>query len=149
MDDAVGREATGAPADPQQVERRDALAGRLVQASIGAMDMLTVYLGDRLGLYRALQEGGPATPDEVAARTGISERYAREWLEQQAATGIVDVAADAADPAARRFSLHPGHAEVLLDQDSLSYLAYMGRMIVALGVTAPAVGDAFRTGGGV
>lgn len=136
-------------ANPAEIERRDALAGRLFQATLGMMDLLTIYLGDRLGLYRALFEGGPATAAELAARTGTHQRYVREWLEQQAATGIVDVAADATDADARRFALGAGPAEVLLDQDSLSYLAYLGRFAAALGATVPAVRDAFRSGGGV
>ena len=49
-----------------------------------ALELQTVYLGDRLGLYRALAEGGPAHPAELATRAGIPPRYAREWLEQQA-----------------------------------------------------------------
>ena len=50
----------------------DALVGRLVEATIGSMDVLTVYIGDRLGLYRALHDGGPATAADLAARAGIT-----------------------------------------------------------------------------
>ena len=74
--------------DPDQQAARDALAKRLFGACIGALDLLHVYVGDRLGLYRALA-GGPATTSEVARRCGIHERYAREWLEQQAVAGIL------------------------------------------------------------
>src|SRR5687767_1925381 len=63
--------------------RRDDLAGRLMTAALGALEMQAVYLGDRLGLYRSLAEEGPATPAELAERAGIHPRYAREWLEQQ------------------------------------------------------------------
>jgi SAM-dependent methyltransferase len=137
--------------------RRDALVGRLFQATLGAMDLFNVYLGDRLGLYRALAAAGPLTPGELAARTGTHERYAREWLEQQAVTGILEMEraptghdVDAADtPHARRFSLPAAHAEVLLQQESLSYLAYVGKFAAMLGSTLPAVLEAFRTGGGV
>ncbi len=75
-------------------ERRDALVGKLFGATIEALDLLSVYLGDQLGLYRALA-GGPLTAPELAAAAGIHERYAREWLEQQAASGILDVEAEA------------------------------------------------------
>src|SRR6266511_3476082 len=68
-----------------------ALVGRLFEAALGAVDMVSVYLGDRLGLYRALAERGASTPTELASRAGINERYAREWLEQQAVTGILEV----------------------------------------------------------
>ena len=67
--------------------RRDDLAGRLMAAALGALDTQTVYLGDRLGLYRSLAEEGPATPTELAERAGIHPRYAREWLEHQAVGG--------------------------------------------------------------
>ena len=70
-------------------ERRDALVGRLFGSILEAMDLLNVYLGDRLGLYRALADGGPATAAELAGRASIHERYAREWLEQQAVTGLL------------------------------------------------------------
>jgi hypothetical protein len=61
-------------------ERRDALAGRLAEAVTGTLELQAVYLGDRLGLYRALQDSGPATAHELAQRTGVHPRYAREWL---------------------------------------------------------------------
>src|SRR5687767_4447855 len=57
--------------------RRDDLAGRLMAAALGALEMQAVYLGDRLGLYRSLAEEGPATPAELAERAGIHPRYAR------------------------------------------------------------------------
>ena len=67
------------PGDPA------ALAGRLFRDMTGALELLTVYLGERLGLYQALHAGGPATSAELAARTGTVERYVREWLEHHAA----------------------------------------------------------------
>ncbi|HEX2037131.1 MAG TPA: hypothetical protein VHS99_23375 [Chloroflexota bacterium] len=85
----VARESAGAWAGAWDAERRDALAGRLFQAMLGTMDLLSMYLGDRLGLYRALAEAGPASAAAVAARTGTHERDVREWLEQQAVTGAV------------------------------------------------------------
>jgi SAM-dependent methyltransferase len=113
------------------------------------MDLLTVYLGDRLGLYRALAAGGPATAAELATRAGTDERYTREWLEQQAAGGVLDVEDASLGPGERRFTLPAGHAEVLTEVDSLNYLAYLGRFAAALGGAAPAVGRAFRSGEGV
>jgi hypothetical protein len=104
---------TAAGADA--AERRDVLVGRLVGAVLGAVDLFNVYLGDRLGLYRALAEGGPATPTELAGRAGVHERYAREWLEQQAVTGVLDVDDVDAQAARRRYVLPAGHAEVLTD----------------------------------
>ena len=133
----------------EATEQRDELVERLFGASLGAIEVFTVYLGDRLGLYQALSDGGPVTSLELAAKTGTHERYAREWLEQQAVTGILEV--DDADeaPEARRYSLPPGHAEVLLDHDSLAYIAPLARFMPALGKMMPEIIVAFRTGGGV
>lgn len=127
----------------------DELVGRLFGASIGMFDVMSVYVGDRLGLYRALRDGGPATSAQLAQRAGIAERYAREWLEQQAATGLltVDDATVAADD--RRFNLPAAYADPLLDPDSPWSIAPLGRAVVACAKAIPAVVDAFRTGGGV
>jgi SAM-dependent methyltransferase len=136
-------------ADGLAAERRDALVGRISQSVLGVMDLFTMYLGDRLGLYRALADGGPATSAELAARAGIHERYAREWLEQQAVGGLLDVDDATKAAAARRYSLPAGHDEVLLDQDSLNYLAYVARWLPSIGQATPSLLEAFRTGGGV
>src|SRR5215471_14903063 len=100
---------------------RDSLAERFFQAAIGALDLCGVYIGDRLGLYRVLADRGASTSGELADAAGINERYAREWLEQQAATGILAVDDADAAPGERRFSLPPGHDEVLLDETSLDF----------------------------
>src|SRR5262249_46805864 len=62
---------------------------RLIGAMTGAATTAMVAVGDQLGLYRALADGGPATPGELAARTGTAARYLREWLSQQAAAGFL------------------------------------------------------------
>ena len=59
-------------------ERRDGLVERLFQATVAAMDVVSVYLGAQLGLDRALAHGGPMTPSELAVSAGVHERYARE-----------------------------------------------------------------------
>jgi 2-polyprenyl-3-methyl-5-hydroxy-6-metoxy-1,4-benzoquinol methylase len=133
---------------PTADERRDALVGKLFAGTIEALDVLSVYLGDRLGLYRALA-GGPLTPPELARAAGIHDRYAREWLEQQAASGILDVESDSDDPAARRFRLPAGHDEALLDEVSLNYAAPFGQMMVAVARPIHLVTEAYRTGQGL
>jgi len=130
-------------------ERRDALVGRLFEATLGAMDLYGVYLGDRLGLYRALEERGPLTSAKLAEAASVHERYAREWLEQQAASGILEVDDAGAEAGARRYSLPEGHDEALLEETSLNYAAPFGRFIVAAGRPIDALLDAFRTGDGV
>jgi 2-polyprenyl-3-methyl-5-hydroxy-6-metoxy-1,4-benzoquinol methylase len=129
--------------------QRDALAERLFGAALGAYELMTVHLGDRLGYYRALAGGGEVTSAELAREAGTDERYAREWLEQQAVAGILEVDDVAADAAERRYRLPAGHAEVLVDRDSLAHLTPMARYGVSFAQTLPAIEDAFRSGGGV
>ena len=125
------------------------LAERLRDSAIATFDLFAVYAGDRLGWYAALAAGGPMTAAELAAATGTHERYAREWLEHQAAGGIVEVDDVAAAPEQRRYSLPAEHAEVLLDRSSLDYAAPTGRFAAAVGGLLPDLLHAYRTGGGV
>lgn len=130
--------------------QRDALAERIFKATIESFELLHLYMGERLGLYRALAKLGGATAADLAATAGVAERYAREWLEQQAVAGVLEVAEDPDGAAAtRRYRLPTGHAEVLLDGDSLSYMAPLTRGVASVARTIPAVLEAFRSGGGV
>ena len=128
---------------------RDAFIDRLLEATINVWDVFTLYLGERLGLYRALAECGPSTSVELAARTGLAERYVREWLEQQAAAGILNVENPGEAATLRRFRLPSAHAEVLTAKESLNYLGALPQIVV--GSVTP-IGDvlrAFRSGAGV
>ena len=127
-------------------QRRDALVERLFMNAIGAFDLFSVYLGDVLGLYRALAERGPLTSPELADAAGVHERYAREWLEHQAASDLLAVEGTESE---RRFRLPEGHDEALLDVSSLNYIAPMARSVLASIRPVDAVLDAFRNGGGV
>jgi hypothetical protein len=89
----------------EAIVRRDVLVGRLFANAIAAFDLFSVYLGDVLGLYRVLAERGPLTSAELADEAGVDERYAREWLEQQAASELLEVAHDGDT---RRFWLAAG-----------------------------------------
>jgi SAM-dependent methyltransferase len=124
------------------------LAERLLSSALGMVDVMSVYLGDRLGWYRSLVKDGPATPAQLAERTGTHPRYAREWLEQQAVTGLLAVQTEG-DAEARVFTIPPATAEVVTDEHSLNYLAPIGRMFGAVGPVLPQLLDAYRTGGGV
>jgi len=128
---------------------RDTLADRLFKSTLGALELFHVYLGERLGLYHALATSGPLTVAELASAAGINQRYAREWLEEQAVAGILFVEGGRAGAEGRRYSLPPGHAEVLDNPDSANFLAPNARGIVAIGSVMPLVMEAFRTGGGV
>lgn len=131
------------------LERRDAFVERLFQATVASMDVLSVYLGTRLGLYRALADRGPLTSGELAVSAGVNERYAREWLEQQAATAILDVDDPTADADARRYALPEGHDEALLDEGSLNFIAPAARLLVACTRPLEDLVEAFKTGAGV
>jgi 2-polyprenyl-3-methyl-5-hydroxy-6-metoxy-1,4-benzoquinol methylase len=124
-----------------------ALSERLRQATITALELYSVYLGERLGLYRALAEGGPATSTELAARTGTAERYVREWLEQHAAAGLLAVDDPAAGPLERRYRMPPEHVPALADPDHVHYQAYRGVEAVRAARPLPDVVEAFRHGG--
>lgn len=125
------------------------LVGRLLDATAGAMDVFAVYFGEQLGWYRALHEHGPATATELAARSGASERYAREWLEQQTTSGILAVEDAAAEASTRRYALPEGYEQVLVDQRSELFAAPLGRFLAGTVGQSPALLEAYRTGGGV
>lgn len=127
----------------------DALVGRIFEASLGMFEVMALYLGDRLGLYAALRDGGPATAPELASKAGIDGRYAREWLEQQSVTGILEVDDVAAAPDERRYTLPEAYVDPLLNPDSPYSIAPMARSLVASAKVIPQLLQAYRTGGGV
>lgn len=126
----------------------DALVERLFEGVLGMTDVYTVYMGDRLGLYAALADG-PVAENEIATATGTERRYLREWLEQQAVSGLLEVDDPSKPAEERRYRLPDGHAEVLLDRDSASYMAAFARMMAGLMRPLPRVLEAFRSGEGV
>jgi hypothetical protein len=80
----------------------DALSTRLLESTIHALELHSIYLGKELGLYAALRSGVPLTPPELADATGIALRYAREWLAQQAVAGLLRVEGASSAPDERR-----------------------------------------------
>lgn len=132
-------------------EEIGAFAGRVAMAAVGNLELLTIELGTRLGLYEALAEG-PATPPELAKRAAIDARYAREWLEQQATSGIVVVDADPVkygDPDDRVFRLPPAVQACLLDPESLAFVAPLAKLAAAAPASFDDIVAAYRTGGGL
>lgn len=97
-----------------------------------------VLIGEQLGLYEAMADAGPVTSAELARRTGTVERYVREWLLNQAASGYVEH-----DPATGRYSLPAEHAAALPNL----YGAF--QLFLAATKAAPRIAEAFRTGGGM
>jgi hypothetical protein len=121
---------------------------RLLGSAVAMMDLATIRLGTELGLYDALAASDPQTSSELAARTGTDERYVREWLEQQAVTGILAVSDPAAAAGERRYALPPAHAVVLVDRTSPAYLGALG-CITDMTAVLPGLLESFRTGHGV
>ena len=126
-------------------DRTDALAERLFGAALGALELFSVYLGVELGLYAALERHGALTPDELAEHAGIDPRYAREWLEQQAVAGLLEVE----DAGERRCSLAPDHARVLAHAGDPAHVAPFAHLLAGIGGVLPQVAEAYRSGGGV
>jgi 2-polyprenyl-3-methyl-5-hydroxy-6-metoxy-1,4-benzoquinol methylase len=122
------------------------LTERLFRDTLGAFEIFAIYVGERLGLYPLLAEAGPMTSSALAERAGVAERYAREWLEQQAAAGILTVDDETADALARRYTLPPEHVPVLADRDDVRYEAYRGIEAARVARELPALVEAFRTG---
>ena len=145
--------APAAAAAPEAVpaigadEAAGALAERMFGGVIATMEMLTVHLGWRFGFYEQLRT--PHTAGELAAATGILPRYVREWCEQQATAGFLDVDDPAAAPDERQFVLPPGHAVALLDQDHPAYIGSVAALAGGIGVSFAAVLDAYRDGTGL
>jgi 2-polyprenyl-3-methyl-5-hydroxy-6-metoxy-1,4-benzoquinol methylase len=127
----------------------EALSWRLMESTIAVAEMCTIYLGERLGLYRALERTGPADVATVAREAGVALRYAQEWCEQQAVAGFVAVDDMSASSNARRYSLPPGHEAVLAQPESPAYLAPLGLMAAGISSGLPTLAAAFRTGDGV
>jgi SAM-dependent methyltransferase len=103
-----------------------------------------VSLGAKLGLYRALAGAGPLSAKELAARAGCAERYVREWLNAQAASGYLDYHA-----ASDTYELAPEHALVLADEDSPAYIPHAWNIPASMWFDEPKALAAFRTGRGV
>ena len=131
------------------MSRGEALSNRIFMAGLEALELLNMEVGLRLGLYARLADSGPLTAAGLASAAGIDERYAREWLEQQAVAGVIDVADASADAAARTYSLTDEVASVLLDADNPANTTALTAFLAECGRMVPAVVDDFRNGAGV
>jgi SAM-dependent methyltransferase len=109
-----------------------------------AMSGALVVVGDKLGLYKDLAATGPMDSTELAAHTGTSERYVREWLAAQAAAGFVTY-----DASIERYSLSPEQAAVFADENSPFFMPGGFELIASIFRDEPKITEAFRTGKGV
>lgn len=128
---------------------RDAFVDTLLASAEGTFRIFSIYLGERLGFYRALADAGGMTSAELARATGTDERYAREWLEQQTVSGVLRVAEASADGQARRYALPSGHAEALVGAGSLNYVFPLVHQLVAVTRPIDRLLAAYRSGDGI
>jgi SAM-dependent methyltransferase len=122
----------------------DAFMGKLVGDLGASLSGVLIALGDRLGLYKAMADGKPVTSAALAKKTGLHERYVREWLAAQAAAGYLDY-----DAAKKAFSLPAEHAMALAQEGSPAFFAGAFDIVQSMWLDEPKIAEAFRTGKGV
>src|SRR5256886_329928 len=125
-------------------DKMNAFLGKVVGDFGASLSSALVYLGQKLGLYKALADGGPATPAELAQSTNTNERYVREWLVNQAAGGYVEY-----DTANGGYSLTPEQAVALTHEDSPFYVGGGFFVIKAMTAAVSRIEEHFRKGGGM
>ena len=131
-------------AQPINEEKLNAFIGKVVGDFGAALSSALVYIGLKLGLYKAMAGAQPVTPAELAQRTGTVERYVREWLINQAASGYVEY-----DPASGRYHLPPEQAVALTDENSPFFVGGGFYVIKAMLRAETRIAEAFQKGGGM
>jgi SAM-dependent methyltransferase len=121
-----------------------AFLGQAIGEMGAAINAALILIGDKLGLYKGMANAGPLTSDELAKKTGLSERYVREWLSAQAAGGFVTY-----DAATKKFTLPPEQAFALAIEDSPVYLPGFFQIVSAVMKDVPKIEEAFRSGKGL
>jgi SAM-dependent methyltransferase len=129
---------------PVDEAKLNAFVGKMVGDLGAAMSAALVIVGDRLGLYKHMAEGGPLTAEALARRAGIAERYAREWLAAQAAAGYAVY-----DAPSGRYALSPEQAMIFADEGGPAFMAGAFDVIAAMFRDEPKITAAFRSGEGV
>jgi 2-polyprenyl-3-methyl-5-hydroxy-6-metoxy-1,4-benzoquinol methylase len=118
--------------------------GKFVGDIGAALHAPLVLIGERLGLYKAMADTGPVTPADLASHTGTDERYVREWLCAQAASGYAEY-----DPDTGRFALSPEQAFALANESGPVYLPGAFQIVLSMMRDIPKLADAFLTGEGL
>jgi 2-polyprenyl-3-methyl-5-hydroxy-6-metoxy-1,4-benzoquinol methylase len=129
---------------PINEDKMNAFLGKVVGDFGAALSSSLVYIGQKLGLYKALASGQAVTPAELAEKTTTNERYVREWLINQAASGYIDY-----DAGSGRYSLAPEQAMALADESSPFYVGGGFYVIKAMTHAVSRIEDAFKNGGGM
>jgi SAM-dependent methyltransferase len=124
-------------------EKVKALYEKVITYSGISMSMGMVYIGQKIGLFKAIANAGPLSCEEIAARSGTIERYVREWLINQVASGFVDY-----DPQTEKYTLPPEQSLLLCDENSPYYVSgfYFAKAVLQ---SIDRVAKAFQEGGGV
>ncbi len=130
--------------EPINEEKMHAFLGKVVGDFGAALSSSLVYIGQKLGLYKAMADGVSVKPAELAAKTSTNERYVREWLINQAASGYVDY-----DPASQSYSLNPEQAMALTDEASPFYVGGGFFVIKAMTHAVNRIEESFKNGGGI
>lgn len=135
--------STALPDRQPDPDKLNAFVGKML-GDLGAIATAAlVVIGDKLGLYRELQKGEALTSGELATRTGAAERYVREWLANQAASGYLEY-----DAQTQRFSLPPEQGFMLADETSPLYVNGLFELLQSMIVDEPAIAQRFRTAEG-
>src|SRR5687767_10434954 len=125
-------------------DKMNQFLGKVVGDFGASLSSSLAYIGQKLGLYKALASDGPLTPAELAEKTNTTERYVREWLVNQAAGGYVEY-----DPATERFSLTPEQAVALTDEQSPFFVGGGFFVVKAMTQAVERIESHFRSGGGM
>lgn len=125
-------------------DRLHALLGKVVTEMGAAANGPLVIIGDKLGLFESLANNGPMNSDELASKTGTSERYIREWLSAQAASGYVDF-----DIEKENFFMNPEQIAVFGNRKSPVFMTGAFYAITSVYTDEPKIEKAFKTGEGV
>jgi SAM-dependent methyltransferase len=122
----------------------NAFVGQVVGDVASAASAVMVLLGDKLGLYKALAERGPSTPEELAEAAKVAPRYVVEWLGNQTAGGYLTY-----DAKKSRYALTPESAQVLANEASPVFMAGAFQVVLAMFRGLPKTQEIFRSGKGL
>jgi SAM-dependent methyltransferase len=125
-------------------DKLNSFMGKMIGDFGTALNASLMLIGDQLGLYKRLAAKGPMNSSELAQATATSERYVREWLAAQAASGYIEY-----DAASGKFSMLPEQALALADEDSPFFMGAIGSLVAATFLDEPKISEAFKTGKGV
>ena len=125
-------------------DKMNEFLGKVVTDFGAALSSVLAYIGQKLGLYKAMASGEPFTAAQLAEKTGTTERYVREWLVNQASGGYVTY-----DPASGSYSLSPEQAAALTDENSPFFVGGGFYVVKAMMNAQTRITDSFQNGGGM